>query len=171
MEIKDFLKQLNLELIKGNCSDIEFYEPKDFNELKQIYRIYFRNNEYWSINLYIVFDERNWLIKASNQNSLSYYLDLNGKTEEECEKIIEPYLKNPSILGLKEMKPSIQLGPILLLENVIDNDRHICITITKNKNLEYQSVTNFDCLFINSAKEFFSKFLPFWISERKKSDE
>ncbi len=163
MEKKDFLKQLNIEINKGNCSEIEFYEPKNFAELKEIYKVSFRNKDYKVINLYIVFDNRNWLIKASNQNSLSYYLDLTNKSEEECQKLFDLYLRNPSILGLNEIIPSIQLDPILLLESVIDDETHICVRIIKNKNVEVQSVTNFDCLFIDSASDFFSKFLPVWI--------
>ncbi|WP_339030794.1 hypothetical protein [Spiroplasma endosymbiont of Cantharis nigra] len=163
MEKKDFLKQLNIEINKSNCSEIEFYEPKDSGELKEIYKVSFRNNDYKVINLYIVFDNRNWLIRASNQNSLSHYLDLSNKSEEESQKLFDLYLRNPSILGLNEIIPSIQLGPILLLESVIDDETHICVRIIKNKNVAVQSVTNFDCLFIDSASEFFSKFLPVWI--------
>ncbi|AGR42231.1 hypothetical protein [Spiroplasma diminutum] len=171
MQANNFLKQLSSILSKQGCSQIEFYEPKDVQvmdgnskiELKEVYKVHYLNGNYKFVNFYFTFDNRDWLVKASNQNSVSHYLDLFGKEKAEREKLLELYLDKPSVLGLNTLIPSLQIGPVLLLEKVTDGQLHIFVHILKNKNMSTQSLTNFDCLFIDTQEEFFNKFLTMWI--------
>ncbi|AUB31702.1 hypothetical protein [Spiroplasma floricola] len=167
----NFLKKLNTILIERECNHIEFFDSKDVQlndegqsyELKNVYKVHFLNTKDKIVNLYIKFDENDWLIKASNQNNISYYCDLTGKENYEKDELINLYLDKSSKIGLLQLKTSLQHWPIVFLEQVIDESNHIFVNILKYKNLENQSITDYDCLFIDNEEEFFNAFLENWI--------
>ncbi|AGR41153.1 hypothetical protein [Spiroplasma taiwanense] len=163
-----FFKKINEILTKSGCTQIEFYEPKDVTvehqfkqiKLESIFKIHYLNTNYKFINLYIKFNEIDFLYKASNQKDLTLYLDLTNKTIEEKQVLLDSYSQRDSQLGLTKLKPSLQFGPILFLEKFKDNEFHIYIEILKNKNILDQSNTKLDFLYFDTDFEFFNNFLP-----------
>ncbi|AUM62752.1 hypothetical protein [Spiroplasma monobiae] len=171
MEINNFLKHLNTILNEKSCSQIEFYAPQDVlvtdgsqsYNLKDVYKVHYLNGNYKFVNLFFTFDGIDRLVKANNQNNLSFYLNLVGKEKEDKARLIESYLDQPSNLGLTQLFPSIQHWPIVFLDQIADEQINIFVHILEHKNLLNQSITNYDCLFIDTREEFISKFLPLWV--------
>ncbi|QHX36750.1 hypothetical protein [Spiroplasma sp. BIUS-1] len=171
MNINNFIKSLNTILIDKSCSQIEFYAPQDVtvidnnqsHTIKDVYKVHYLNGNYKFVNLYFTFDQQDRLIKASNQNTLTYFLDLKDKEKEERIKLIEVYSDQPSNMGLVQINPGLQFWPIVFLEQFNDGQINIFVHILEHKNLLKQSNTNYDCLFIDNEQEFFTNFLPLWI--------
>ncbi|WP_338984418.1 hypothetical protein [Spiroplasma endosymbiont of Diplazon laetatorius] len=171
MDINNFIKRLNTTLKEKSCSQIEFYAPQTVNvidnnqsfNLENIYKVHYLNGNYKFVNLYITFDQKDRLIKASNQNNTSHSLDLTGKEQKEKDSLIELYLDKPSNMGLNQLPVGLQFWPIVFLEQVSDDQIHIFVHILEHKNLTSQSTTNFDCLYIDTQEQLFNEFLPLWV--------
>ncbi|QGS52033.1 putative hydrolase of the HAD superfamily [Spiroplasma tabanidicola] len=165
------IKSIYKLLRETGCYNIDFYEPQDaqfqarneIRTIKDIYRITFTNSNHKIINLYLVFNEKDFLYKADNKNTKSLELNVVSKEQQEIEELINLYTSKDSNMGLTNMKLSLQSSPIRFIDSLDQKEINIYVEILKYENLFAQSSTLSDYMYFNNFVNFYEEFLPIFL--------
>ncbi|QBQ07763.1 putative hydrolase of the HAD superfamily [Spiroplasma gladiatoris] len=165
------LKSIYKLLSESECDQIEFYEPQEGifrakNEtriINDVYKISYINNNYKTINFFIVFNKNEFLYKVDNKKTKSWEIDVTNKDSREIEDLIDFYSTKESNMGLTMMKNSMQSNPIRFIDSLDENEINIYVEILKYENLVEQSTTIADYMYFNNFKKFLSEFLPLFL--------
>ncbi|QEH61939.1 hypothetical protein SCHIN_v1c07440 [Spiroplasma chinense] len=171
MNMKEMFTEINKFLNAAGCTHIEFYEPRDVEinskegvrVFDQIFKISFLNSNYKFINFFLRFNSNNVIYRADNHQAVSYQIDVNGKSKEETEQLLDMYLERESNLGFQPMEPSLQSSPVRFLDTLDVEQINIYIEILKYKNTAKQSLSITELIYFDDFKSFMNEFLPLFI--------
>ncbi len=171
MNKKEMMKQINIFLNKQGCQDILFYAPKDarflvkenYRVIKDLFKISFKNKNMQNINIFLKFNPNSYIYRASNEDTISYLMELSDDDKNNIDEILNLYSGRDDNIGFEKMEFSLQSSPVRFLNTLDEFEINIYVEILKYPNMIKQTCSITKIMFFDIFGHFMRDFLPLFV--------